>query len=504
MNNNTNDLEIVMNKLVYLHELDSVRNTPEEILRGQQAMYQEIVINGNSVVLTYNQFTDSKAFLCAVKNEEQYKHILELFRKGYIKLSNFVMKEFEKDEDGTTMVSEIDIYTPSQYIQHALDKNKKKKQNFIFSGLQLDSDETELMEIMGDALKYSNTSVFDIYEPKSKEDKDRIGELIKYTKMLLAISVEELAYNPIKRENQITLNELMTKILEIKWNESLIDDIEFAKLFAKSIEILKEVKVQLADEQINARSNWLKMLYQKNTLPEVELAEAIVLMAYNYVVEDSIANVAKHYDDSDGMNGLMLDFAHRIQLYWKEHVELGLHELHNPSNNMASEEWNKILSWEKFPDWETAVRVTGKKDNLKKQEKENVAQNNVKRLYEDDYESDRKKWRKKLGKTILLQILIAFAYIILIHIFNQLTGGIEEIVAFLLGILGLELSPLLSGLVNLVIYTLILGMFSSYVSKKLNLPDILESVDDIINSIKDMKNIRIARKYVSYVWLKEK
>lgn len=484
-----------MNKLVYLHELDSVRNTPEEILRGQQAMYQEIVMNGNSIVLTYNQFTDSKAFLCAVKNEEQYQHILELFKKGYIKLSNFVMKEFEKD---------IDIYTPSQYIQHALDKNIKQKQNFIFSGLKLNSDETELMRIMRDALKYSNTSVFDTYEPKSKEDEERVDELIKYTRMLLAISVEELAYNPIKREKSITLSELMTDILRTKWNEYLVEDLEFAKLFSKSIDVLKEVDTQLTVEQINARSNWLKALYQREKLPEIELAEAIVLLAYNYVVEDSIANVAKHYDDSDGVGALVIDFAHRIQLYWKEHVELGLHELHNPSNNIVSEEWNKILSWKEFPEWETAVRVTEKREYIKTPEKENATQNNVKKLYEDDYETDRKKWRKKLGKTIFLQMVIAFAYIILIHIFNQLTGGIEEIVAVAVGMLGWNLHPILSVIVNLIIYTVLLGVFSSYVSKIFNLPDILESVDDISNSFKDMKNIRIAKKYVSYVWLKEK
>ena len=48
-----------MDKLVYLHELDSVHTSQEEILRGQQALFEEIVLNGNQVVLTFNQLTDS-------------------------------------------------------------------------------------------------------------------------------------------------------------------------------------------------------------------------------------------------------------------------------------------------------------------------------------------------------------------------------------------------------------------------------------------------------------
>ena len=43
-----------MREYVYLFELDSVRKTDEEIIAGQKALYNEIVNNGNIVVLTYN------------------------------------------------------------------------------------------------------------------------------------------------------------------------------------------------------------------------------------------------------------------------------------------------------------------------------------------------------------------------------------------------------------------------------------------------------------------
>ena len=46
-----------MKRLVYLYELDSVRNSKKEIVLGQQALFEEIV-KGNTVVLSYNQLTD--------------------------------------------------------------------------------------------------------------------------------------------------------------------------------------------------------------------------------------------------------------------------------------------------------------------------------------------------------------------------------------------------------------------------------------------------------------
>lgn len=49
-------------KYVYLFELDSVRKTDEDIIEGQKAIYNEIVQQGNIVVMTYNQLVDSRGF----------------------------------------------------------------------------------------------------------------------------------------------------------------------------------------------------------------------------------------------------------------------------------------------------------------------------------------------------------------------------------------------------------------------------------------------------------
>ena len=78
-----------MSKYVYLFELDSVRKTDEEIIAGQAALYDEIVTNGNIVVLTYNQMVDSRGFFSLLKNGEYKEALLKLFDSGVIKISQY-------------------------------------------------------------------------------------------------------------------------------------------------------------------------------------------------------------------------------------------------------------------------------------------------------------------------------------------------------------------------------------------------------------------------------
>ena len=77
-----------MDELVYLFELDSARSSPEEILRGQRALFREVALKGNRVVLTFNQLTDSRVFLSALDGEN-YEWIAELFPLGALKYSRY-------------------------------------------------------------------------------------------------------------------------------------------------------------------------------------------------------------------------------------------------------------------------------------------------------------------------------------------------------------------------------------------------------------------------------
>ena len=106
--------------LVYLFELDSVRNSKAEIIKGQQALFEEIVMNGNQVVLSFNQLTDSEAFLSILENEEAYEEMIGLFRCGALRVSQFGR-----------------FRTASQYIQNVIDYDKKNLVTFLSAKIQM-------------------------------------------------------------------------------------------------------------------------------------------------------------------------------------------------------------------------------------------------------------------------------------------------------------------------------------------------------------------------------
>lgn len=99
-----------MPKYVYLFELDSVRKTDKEIEIGQQALYNEIVGNGNIVVLTYNQLVDSRGFFSLLHILEYYNNLIELFENGSIRISQYG-----------------DIRTIAQYLISSFDYDKEQR-----------------------------------------------------------------------------------------------------------------------------------------------------------------------------------------------------------------------------------------------------------------------------------------------------------------------------------------------------------------------------------------
>ena len=71
---------------VYLYELDSVRKSDQQVIKGQQALFDEIVCNGNCVVLSLNQLTDSRAILSMLRTKQQMNTLLQLFQKGHLNM----------------------------------------------------------------------------------------------------------------------------------------------------------------------------------------------------------------------------------------------------------------------------------------------------------------------------------------------------------------------------------------------------------------------------------
>lgn len=475
-----------MNKLVYLHELDSVRKSKEEILRGQQAMYEEIVLNGNTVVLTFNQFADSKTFLCGLNDKKQGEHIVELFKRGCLKLSNY--KDTYRGEE---------IRTASQYMQNAIKKNIEKDGSdsaFIFSGISIDINEKELLKAMHTALETCNPSYMDVV--KDDDNVERIKAIKKYITILLNLSIEERANNPIKDVSEIRSF--------IEFMHRAYNSLEKQGLYMDAVRRLKDVETKMNESNINSRSPWLLEL-EKNENENCEdvpddlyLAKAIVNLVYNYTVEDSIKNISKHYDDEEPKS-FEYDFVNRLVLFWTE-FEDGKHE--SLKKGFKSEEKMEL----DFPKWDTAVRVTKenelftiKKKDKEKDKKVKDKQNIIVDEYESGYEKNKKKWRRKIRRNILLQAIAAIIYIVAMLTFDKLTGTIEECVRAAIGLLGLNMGVIATYISNFLIFTVILGAITSFVSTCINLPDILESVKDILYSLKDVIVIKRAKRGVSYV-----
>ena len=132
-----------MRKYVYLFELDSVRKTDWEIRESQHALWDEIVKNGNIVVLTYNQLIDSRAFYSLLENPRYYESFLKLFEKGYIHISQFG-----------------DVRTIAQYLLSTIDGEANK---FIYSALPIKSTQRRLIALIKRSITYSDLSEINEY-----------------------------------------------------------------------------------------------------------------------------------------------------------------------------------------------------------------------------------------------------------------------------------------------------------------------------------------------------
>jgi len=201
-----------MAKLVYLFELDSVRNSNYEIKKGQDALFEEIIKNGNHVVISYNQLVDSISFLVAIKNKETYPYIMKLFTLGAIKYNKT-----------------IDINTSSKYLQLAIDSClKEDKKGFIFSGLPVKKEDKELLRDIKSTLEYSDTDILqkkinnlelELTKTKSqnkieklKEEIERLNYINHFLILHLNLSISPLASNKAAT-NSHTFTEFMEIIL---------------------------------------------------------------------------------------------------------------------------------------------------------------------------------------------------------------------------------------------------------------------------------------------------
>lgn len=143
-------------KYVYLFELDSVRKTDEEIIEGQNAIYNEIVHQGNIVVMTYNQLVDSRGFFSLLSDASYYEQLMKLFELGCIRISQFG-----------------DVRTITQYLLDAMDEDKQ----FIYSALPVKYTQKRLTALLRRSLTFSDLSEISEYFEGGRRSEAELKDL---------------------------------------------------------------------------------------------------------------------------------------------------------------------------------------------------------------------------------------------------------------------------------------------------------------------------------------
>ncbi len=478
-----------MNRLVYLYELDSVRNTETEIKIAQKALFREIVQYGNTVVLSFNQLTDSDAFHTLLMNDETYECVMTMFQHGALKVSRFGKYR-----------------TPSQFIQLSIDKCiKKEDDTFLFSGLPVKSSEKELLQLMKDALQYNDIAILEEYlenqkaeweDEKSEGDEKefteiekecmRIEFLIRYVKMLLLLSMESPAMNPPKLERSRSFTDYLDQMLELDYAGVLqllnIKNDVFVERVHEALFILEQVYKNFREneiEGIQSRSKWIDEIEvigvaenanwktRENEYDHYSMAIAIVEICYNYAIEDSICNVSKRYN-IDEANSFEKDYVSNLYRYWNQILE----DVHVPTvDEINSKRYVKV----KVP-WSTAVRVVvANYDNASEQDCSEKSREEM--LYDYNFKREKRQWNGKIAKNLFLHFLYTGIYIVLFCVVQWAMGALEGLVSN---------TNILQGFwYDILVSMILFGILGSVVSEKTGLPDILESFMNILRGMKD-------------------
>lgn len=235
--------------------------------------------------------------------------------------------------------------------------------------------------------------------------------------------------------------------------------------------LLKEISENLGVDKLrNNRTNWINYLNGLEANETIYIAEAMVDLCYNYTIEESISNVARHFEDREEFRR---DLLNRFHQFWEEYC-CKIHVFHKG-------DLEQIADIEvKEPFWDTAVRLVDQNPPM------------YSGVYETGYNKRKKEWKRVRSRKIGKWFATAFLYIVIFCLVEQMMGTIEE--SFLATTVNIKLN----GIVSAILDTLCFGLLGSWVSEKFGLVDVLESVKNLGTGIKDIYRIHSAPKQIAY------
>lgn len=479
-----------MDELVYLFELDSVRNSPEELLRGQRALFREVALKGNRVVLTFNQLTDSHGFLCAVRDPERYSQLAELFRLGALKYSRYAppdyydglpperrqalegqLEDCRRDWGELFRQGALKAYSPlpdgapqrvirtaSHYVQDAVERCLNDSgETFLFSALPFRSTERETLRAISYALQYSDPGVLDTCEAAAPEDRARLAFAKAYVELLLRLSREPLAVNPERPVRSRSMTAVLEQVL-LACREEIPPDWPLGEILARAAGVLERLRDDVeAAGSPNRRSNWYAAL-RRDGAPEEDraMAEAVVDLCYNYTMAESISGLEGSAGTGEEFPPGFLD---RLSAYWAD-GQTGVHRFLRPDSTDAAPRTAGAL-----PHWDTAVRL------LK------------------SVPARGRSWRRRMTLGRLRQLGSVALYVLLFLVTSLALGGLED------GVTALGERSRINGVGMTLGNIVLFGIAGSLLSWRLNLPDILDSAKQLGHMVLDAVRLLRARNW---------
>lgn len=454
-----------MDKLVYLHELDSVRTSSWEVAVARRALYEEIVLNGNTVVLTFNQLADSRAFLgLAMESEEMLSAIKGLMLCGAIKISRFGDKR-----------------TASQYLQDNLRPSAAGSHGkFVLSGWNIPAAlNIEARERMRDgiyrALRNSDTAYLDsllmaddadisaLCEPGktlgARQYREAVAETKRLVDLMLAISNSPLSYVDVNQEARPALEDAFRLVREGSLREASVG----------AWDVIDDVRANLAPADRQARSAYyrhLKALVAKAGSADeasdwcvAEEALQLVDLCYNLTTEASVLGVSAHYVPAN-LESIADEAQQRIKDYRESYATLG-----HRYPWLAEEESDESSSAADAPslaDWKHALRIRRASVKTAGEPAASVASKPV-LPYEAQEREQKDAWRARVTKALWRNVLVMLLYAVILGFVEVIVSLIQDMLVGWLNIANDTVGDLVSdqgGIASIFVFLAGVAIFS--------------------------------------------
>ena len=481
----------------YLFKNDSVRTTPVEIRAALTEMYNQIMLYGNTIVLSYNQVTDSRAFLSGIYSDDSYEAIMNLIRHGKIKMNRYFSAK-----------------TPSEYMQNAIAQylNHDNPGSFQFSGLPIETKESQLeenkMRLMdvADALRCSDPWLLmkksKQYAAKGDEREAKRYRMFEhYVQMILLFSMKEDAYIAEKNPEEMgRTNRSLLDFLLLLLQSFETEDCVFTAISAEDrLESCKLIRDFINQRQgdpkyLCGRSNWYRYLRtlwpgaEESRRKAIAFAEAMIDICYNFTIEESISIVLDHDIEAE----LLVAMHTELKLYWQDIAS----EAHIPFCDeeryvkaMEQSFLDAIEKTDVFRDFRKADIVISDNIHQKKQKRKHKKELHYEVLEGEHSENMRRQQKRWIGgilKGIFWNIGIAVFYIVLFVLINKMMGLAQSLFEDMFQ----RFAQLSIEIVSIIVF----GIVNSVIAGCTHVPDILDSIKRIACSIRDLHYILQAKR----------